>query len=543
MRRGLRPCRRVAAGAANASAAGRRPARLRRRWHRLERRLLLACVEPGGAAQPVHERRPTSPDGEQGRCRSLADVPQPPAWTFGDETPLAERPTGGSIDASYFANQIRLHVRPRDEHLPALGEPGREAGRRGDRQAGRAQERRRDVRAVRAGSRTTATPRSSASRPSSSAAARAYVATNGRTISARWVKSSLTAPTRFLDAKGRPIALTPGQTFVQVMPIGSRVTITAGKVPPRSPGRRRRPGAPGRSGSGLTDATTARRPRRSKRPRCASATPRRVDLARLAAPRRPCVPRWRRTGTRTRPRGTAAAATSRRCTASSDQAARRAAARRRHRGVRRGSRQRPRSPVARRRSSRRPASRPRSRRAPSVPATSLSAGTSTAGPPPRAPATVAGGECAGRSAAARRRLRAPPARASEARSSGVVPTRRTLGGVAGQRPFAARSAAHRSSVHEVLPGVVAARVDEVAVGTPRRSRSSAAAASAAASGVVGERRPAGGQRTRRAARAGRGAAGGRPRRCRSRRHDHGRRALQDPRREGAVRSGRVGVRW
>jgi hypothetical protein len=64
---------------------------------------------------------------------------------------------------------------------------------------------------------------------------RAYVATNGRTISARWVKSSLTAPTRFLDAKGRPIALTPGQTFVQVMPIGSRVTITHGKAPPPAP--------------------------------------------------------------------------------------------------------------------------------------------------------------------------------------------------------------------------------------------------------------------------------------------------------------------
>ena len=62
---------------------------------------------------------------------------------------------------------------------------------------------------------------------------KAYVATNGRTISARWDKASVTAPTRFFDAKGRPIALTVGQTFVQVLPTGSCVTIRDGKVPPK----------------------------------------------------------------------------------------------------------------------------------------------------------------------------------------------------------------------------------------------------------------------------------------------------------------------
>ena len=41
----------------------------------------------------------------------------------------------------------------------------------------------------------------------------------------------MTDPTRFYDAKGKPVTLTVGQTFIQVMPRGSKITIKAGKVP------------------------------------------------------------------------------------------------------------------------------------------------------------------------------------------------------------------------------------------------------------------------------------------------------------------------
>jgi hypothetical protein len=41
----------------------------------------------------------------------------------------------------------------------------------------------------------------------------------------------MTSPTRFYDRNGRQIVLTVGQTFVQVMPIGSRILIADGKVP------------------------------------------------------------------------------------------------------------------------------------------------------------------------------------------------------------------------------------------------------------------------------------------------------------------------
>jgi hypothetical protein len=59
----------------------------------------------------------------------------------------------------------------------------------------------------------------------------AWIATNGKTIKGTWRKTSMTGPTRFFDAKGKLVTLTVGQTFVQVMPRGSKITIKDGKVP------------------------------------------------------------------------------------------------------------------------------------------------------------------------------------------------------------------------------------------------------------------------------------------------------------------------
>jgi hypothetical protein len=58
----------------------------------------------------------------------------------------------------------------------------------------------------------------------------AWIATNGKTIKGTWRKASLTEPTRFYDADGKQVTLTIGQTFVQVMPKGSKVTVKDGKV-------------------------------------------------------------------------------------------------------------------------------------------------------------------------------------------------------------------------------------------------------------------------------------------------------------------------
>jgi hypothetical protein len=60
----------------------------------------------------------------------------------------------------------------------------------------------------------------------------AWISTNGKTIKGTWRKRSITDPTRFFDAKGRQVTLTVGQTFIQVMPKGSRIAFKAGKPAP-----------------------------------------------------------------------------------------------------------------------------------------------------------------------------------------------------------------------------------------------------------------------------------------------------------------------
>ncbi len=60
----------------------------------------------------------------------------------------------------------------------------------------------------------------------------AYISTNGKTIKGTWNKKSFSAPTRFLDANGKPVTLTQGQTFINVVPRGTNVTFKKGTPPP-----------------------------------------------------------------------------------------------------------------------------------------------------------------------------------------------------------------------------------------------------------------------------------------------------------------------
>lgn len=60
---------------------------------------------------------------------------------------------------------------------------------------------------------------------------KAWIATNGRTIMGTWKKAAQASPTLFYDADGKPVSLTVGQTFIQVMPLGSKVTIKDGPLP------------------------------------------------------------------------------------------------------------------------------------------------------------------------------------------------------------------------------------------------------------------------------------------------------------------------
>jgi DUF3048 family protein len=60
----------------------------------------------------------------------------------------------------------------------------------------------------------------------------AWIATNGRTIHGTWKKASIKAPTLFFGPDGKPVTLTAGQTFIQVLPFGYPITIRDGHFVP-----------------------------------------------------------------------------------------------------------------------------------------------------------------------------------------------------------------------------------------------------------------------------------------------------------------------
>ena len=160
------------------------------------------------------------------------DGPVEPAWRFAADLPLLTSPRGGRITLTYNYNTVRYdydrwtntylrrvsaegkqHDADTDErvapknvvimvvHFSALND-GSHKGRLGA-----------DI----IGSGT------------------AWIATNGKTIKGTWKKTSTKAPTRFYDRNGEPVTLTIGQTFIEVMPSATAVSIKDGKRPLASP--------------------------------------------------------------------------------------------------------------------------------------------------------------------------------------------------------------------------------------------------------------------------------------------------------------------
>jgi Protein of unknown function (DUF3048) N-terminal domain/Protein of unknown function (DUF3048) C-terminal domain len=59
----------------------------------------------------------------------------------------------------------------------------------------------------------------------------AWIATNGVTVKGTWSKASVTAPTLLFGPNGKPITLTAGQTFVQVIQLSYTFKIADGLLP------------------------------------------------------------------------------------------------------------------------------------------------------------------------------------------------------------------------------------------------------------------------------------------------------------------------
>ncbi len=165
-------------------------------------------------------------------------------WTFAPDAPLDQRPVGGQILVNYSANRIRYdYDRTTNTYLRSNTSEKKQ---------------------IDASTKQRVAPKnvivmlmhfgplndgSKKHRLEATVVGSgpAWIATNGKTIQGTWKKTALTSPTRFFDKKGKPVTLTVGQTFVQVMPYGSKLTFTAGKPAPATPAPS--PSAPGASPS------------------------------------------------------------------------------------------------------------------------------------------------------------------------------------------------------------------------------------------------------------------------------------------------------
>ncbi|HUQ78234.1 MAG TPA: DUF3048 domain-containing protein [Patescibacteria group bacterium] len=164
--------------------------------------------------------------------RGAADRRITSPWVFGADAPTAARPVGGRIEVVYLANTVRYdYDRVSNTYLRSVtGERAQIDRSTRDRVAPKNVV----VMLVRFGPLDDGSDKKRLEAHVLGSGP-AWVATNGVTVKGTWRKSSLIGPTRFFDAAGRPIRLSVGQTFIQVLPIGSKVTFAAGKPPPIDP--------------------------------------------------------------------------------------------------------------------------------------------------------------------------------------------------------------------------------------------------------------------------------------------------------------------
>ena len=158
------------------------------------------------------------------------DGPQKAAWSFGPAIPLGQRRIGGTIAVKYDWNAITYQYdRVSNTYLRSVtGAKKQVDAATGERVAPT------NV-VVMLMSFGPLNDGSSKGRLEAQylGSGRAWIASNGHTIKGTWRKDDMTGPTRFFDGGGKPVMLSVGQTFVQVMPKGSKISIEDGKRPPR----------------------------------------------------------------------------------------------------------------------------------------------------------------------------------------------------------------------------------------------------------------------------------------------------------------------
>jgi hypothetical protein len=149
-------------------------------------------------------------------------------WKFGPDKLLSLRPKGGSIVVPYLANRITYkYNRKTNSYLRSVTGESKQTDASSKK---RIAPKNVIVMAVAFGALNDGSSKHRLEAQFKGKGV-AWIATGGTTIKGEWRKKTMTAPTRFYDKHGEQVTLTAGQTFIQVIPKGSRPTIKHGKVP------------------------------------------------------------------------------------------------------------------------------------------------------------------------------------------------------------------------------------------------------------------------------------------------------------------------
>jgi Protein of unknown function (DUF3048) N-terminal domain/Protein of unknown function (DUF3048) C-terminal domain len=164
-----------------------------------------------------------------------ATAPPKPIWTFNPPAPLSIRPVGGTISFAYSANAIKYnYLRTTNTYLRTVSVEGaqKDAATRL-----RIAPTNVIVMWMKFGPLNDGEPYKHRLEATILGSGPAWIATNGHTIKGTWRKKTTSGPTLFYDSKGKPVSLTVGQTFVNVLTWGSAVVVHDGTpAPPRDGG-------------------------------------------------------------------------------------------------------------------------------------------------------------------------------------------------------------------------------------------------------------------------------------------------------------------
>jgi hypothetical protein len=188
----------------------------------------------GGAFERITERRaPHNVYTSGARMHRLGirlgaeDQVYEPVWTFAPDSDLALRPYGGTIRVKYPQNTvIYRYDRESNRWMRQVTGEKPQVDANDDEAIGP-----KNV-VVMYAQFTESGDSKGRLDADITGSGKATVSTNGRTVTGTWNKRSTRAPTIFLDKSGALIPLTAGQTFIQVVDIGTPVTIKPGSDSP-----------------------------------------------------------------------------------------------------------------------------------------------------------------------------------------------------------------------------------------------------------------------------------------------------------------------